>query len=638
MSCQRLPHADLTAAAMKAATSLLLLSLLAVFGHAVADDVAAAAVSAVELEAAKADPKTNVGGSDTSASAADVNAVSADSNTAADSSNAAADSTRRDSDETAEYKVVCYYGSWAVYRWGDGKVDVEDIDPRLCTHLIYTFAGLDARTHEIVSLDEYNDMYDNWGRGAYERFVALKRRNPSLKTLLAIGGWNEGSEKYSEMSSVPAHRQIFVQSCVEFLLRFGFDGMDLDWEYPSQRGGNNQTDKDNFGHLVRELSDAFIPEGLLLTAAVSGSRKIIDSAYHMSTLSQYLDIINVMAYDYHGSWDPFTGHVAPLYISPLDVEHGDGYDYYSVNYTVHHFLAGGVPAKKIALGLPIYGQGFTLSDPSQHGLYAPAPQPMSACRYTGTAGFCGFAEICVMLQGGGWTTEMDADQQAVYSYKGDVWVGYDDLAAVARKAQLIQELGLGGGMVWSVETDDLNNLCNLGTKYPFMTKLWTSLNGEVPNPPTLPPPTTGPTAAPTAAPTTAAPTAAPTTAPTTAAPTMGPTEKPTESPTAAPTTAGPTVAPTTAGSTAGPTAAPTAGPTTAPTVAPTGAPTTNQPYHICNQPGLNPDPTRLCSPVFYECEDIGGSWRVTEMECAGGLVFDRVNHVCSWPQQVEECN
>ncbi len=99
-------------------------------------------------------------------------------------------------------KVVCYYGSWAVYRYGPGKFDVENIDPFLCTHLIFTFAGLDERTNRIVSLDPYNDLYDNWGRGAYERFVNLKRLNPEVKVILAIGGWNEGSEKYSAVSSL----------------------------------------------------------------------------------------------------------------------------------------------------------------------------------------------------------------------------------------------------------------------------------------------------------------------------------------------------------------------------------------------------------------------------------------------------
>ena len=101
---------------------------------------------------------------------------------------------------TAEKKkVVCYFGSWSVYRYGDGKFDVEDINPFICTHLIFTFAGLDPIDNVIVSLDPYNDIYDNWGLGAYERFVALKRLNPELKTILAIGGWNEGSEKYSKV-------------------------------------------------------------------------------------------------------------------------------------------------------------------------------------------------------------------------------------------------------------------------------------------------------------------------------------------------------------------------------------------------------------------------------------------------------
>ena len=61
--------------------------------------------------------------------------------------------------------MACYYGSWAVYRPGLGKFDVEDIDPFLCTHVLYTFAGLQSSTGTIVSLDPYNDLYDNYGKG-----------------------------------------------------------------------------------------------------------------------------------------------------------------------------------------------------------------------------------------------------------------------------------------------------------------------------------------------------------------------------------------------------------------------------------------------------------------------------------------
>jgi chitinase len=95
-------------------------------------------------------------------------------------------------------KMVCYYGSWAVYRPGAGKFDVEDLDPFICTHIIYGFAGL-GYDNTIISLDPYNDLPENWGKGAMVRFTGLKSQNPELKAILAIGGWNEGSEKYSKV-------------------------------------------------------------------------------------------------------------------------------------------------------------------------------------------------------------------------------------------------------------------------------------------------------------------------------------------------------------------------------------------------------------------------------------------------------
>ena len=95
--------------------------------------------------------------------------------------------------------MVCYYGSWAAYRPANGRFDVENIDPFLCTHLIFGFAGLRPYDNAIYALDPYNELCENWGRGAYERFTGLKKINPTLKTLLAVGGWNEGSRKYSQV-------------------------------------------------------------------------------------------------------------------------------------------------------------------------------------------------------------------------------------------------------------------------------------------------------------------------------------------------------------------------------------------------------------------------------------------------------
>ena len=88
--------------------------------------------------------------------------------------------------------IMCYFGSWSTYRWASGHFDVEDIDPFLCTHLVFGFAGLDPDSYTIRALDPYNELEENWGKGAYKRFTNLKNINPNLITLLAIGGWNEG--------------------------------------------------------------------------------------------------------------------------------------------------------------------------------------------------------------------------------------------------------------------------------------------------------------------------------------------------------------------------------------------------------------------------------------------------------------
>ncbi|CAL4143888.1 unnamed protein product, partial [Meganyctiphanes norvegica] len=149
-------------------------------------------------------------------------------------------------------KVVCYYGSWSVYRNGIGKFDIENIDTNLCTHIIYTFAGVDESTSKIKVLDPWNDLPENWGKNAYGRFTGLKAQNPELKTLLAIGGWNEGSMKYSKMAADQKKRAIFIESAVVLLLKHNFDGLDMDWEYPALRGGVPE-DKTNFSILLKEL-------------------------------------------------------------------------------------------------------------------------------------------------------------------------------------------------------------------------------------------------------------------------------------------------------------------------------------------------------------------------------------------------
>jgi len=80
------------------------------------------------------------------------------------------------------------------------------------------------------------------------------------------------------------------------------------------------SDKPNFSEFIKELSAAYRLEGLLLTASVSPSAKVIEQAYDIPVLSKYLDHVSVMTYDYHGQWDKVTGHGAPMKEHPDDTD------------------------------------------------------------------------------------------------------------------------------------------------------------------------------------------------------------------------------------------------------------------------------------------------------------------------------
>lgn len=359
---------------------------------------------------------------------------------------------------TDNYKVVCYFTNWSWYRRGIGKYLPENVDTALCTHVIYAFTVLDSEKLTI----KYHDPWADIDNKMLARVVDLKKKNPKLKVILGLGGWTDSAgDKYSRLVNNPASRAKFIQHALQFINNYGFDGLDFDWEYPKcwqvdcKRGPDS--DKQGFAAMLTELRAAFDSNTprLLLTAAVSPSKKVIDAGYDVPVLARTLDFVNVMTYDYHGSWEKKTGHVAPMYYFP-----GDEFDNFNSNFTLNYFMEMGVPREKIIMGMPMYGQTWTLADTNEHGLNSPTYGPGEAGQYSMQRGMIAYYEICSRLRGDGWSVVRDPHGRiGPFAFKGNQWMSFDDMEMIHLKATFVRNHRLGGAMIWALDFDDFNNVC-----------------------------------------------------------------------------------------------------------------------------------------------------------------------------------
>jgi chitinase len=379
----------------------------------------------------------------------------------------------------SEGVLVCYYSSWSAYREGLGKFEIEDIDPFLCTHIVYGFATLNA-LNRIAPSDRWNDLCGASRNCGYERFTALKQTNPDLKTIISVGGWNDGSTKFSEMVADPTSRATFIGSVLSFLAEHNFDGLDFDWEYPTQRGGVPE-DKENFAVILEELSEALHANGFTLSAPVASSKVIGDEAYDIPRISAAVDFIHLMTYDFHGPWETNTHHHTILHAYPED---SDGSLYLNVDYAVNYWLEQGASADKLVMGAATYGRTWTLDDPAEAGMYAPASLPGSPGNYTRSPGTLAYNEFCELNMDGSWTIVREEDMNEPYAYDlafGNTWSGFDDSESISAKASYALSQNLAGVLVWSLDLDDFRGTCS-GTQFPLVQSLKATFSGDASTP------------------------------------------------------------------------------------------------------------------------------------------------------------
>jgi chitinase len=155
--------------------------------------------------------------------------------------------------------------------------------------------------------------------GYLEQLYLLKKRNRGLKVLLSIGGATN-SPHFASPAASDSGRSNFAASVLALIENIGFDGVDIDWEYPA-----NAAQAADMVLLLKEVRQVFLPNNYTLSIACPGP---FGYTYLLpAEMDEYVDIWNLMAYDYAGSWSNVTGDQANLFRStdvpasmPFDIE------------------------------------------------------------------------------------------------------------------------------------------------------------------------------------------------------------------------------------------------------------------------------------------------------------------------------
>ncbi|CAG2053751.1 unnamed protein product [Timema podura] len=290
----------------------------------------------------------------------------------------------------ADKKVVCYFESWAVYRTGDGAFNIEDIDASLCTHLLYSFINL-GDDGSVSPGDSYADLSD--GLDGYNKVNNLKNQGTGIKIMAALGGGSAGSATFSTVVNDASKRSAFVNNAVNFLSNYGFDGMDIDWEYPASGDGSRSSDK------MLKISSVVLKRCLDTPYYIKRrgvSRHLFKTVGDISNIcsrrncNKSVDFINVMTYDFHSGWESYTGENAPLY-----ARSSDSYDE-SVDSCIQGWLSAGAPAEKIIMGMGLFGISYNLVNADDRWIGSPANGPGAAGIYTEGEGSLGYMEVSLL--------------------------------------------------------------------------------------------------------------------------------------------------------------------------------------------------------------------------------------------------
>ena len=325
-------------------------------------------------------------------------------------------------------RLLGYYTAWSKYN--TPPYTANQIPYEKLTHIAHAFLLLTAKADGTIEIPS----------GTIEPALLKKAHAAGVKVLISIGG-GDGIQgpRFNKMAASETSRQAFVKNVHDFLVKFGYDGVDIDWEVP------NAPDRADCTTLMQELRNG-LPSPWLISRATPSDPRNWGQGFDIPALAPLVDFMNVMTYDYYGSWSGATGHVSPLLQSPADPSQAGSVktsmDLYANQY--------GVPLEQLNIGTPFYGYEFDGTDQ----LWAQC----STCA-SSSQNYAPYIKGLVNQQG--WTRNFDNAAIAPYLTNPNIqslnvpgFITYDDESTTARKTRYVmRKRGFGGVFMWDLSGD-----------------------------------------------------------------------------------------------------------------------------------------------------------------------------------------
>lgn len=393
-----------------------------------------------------------------------------------------------------ERKVIAYFAEWAHGQQSHKNYTADMMPWEKITHINYAFARVNMDTNKIdfgdkaaaIEREFPGQTKDFPYKGHFNVINSYKKKYPNVKSLIAVGGWADSRGFYT-MAETQATRDIFADSCVEFIRNYGFDGLDIDYEYPTETAkAGNENDFDlseprrktlekNYVELMKtlriKLDEAGAKDGkhYLLSAALPASSWIL-GGMGLGEYAQYLDYANLMTYDFHGGWNGVVGHNAPLYPDSRDPESKDvPMPVLNIDWAYRYFR-GVLPPEKINIGIPYYTRGWKDVKPNTlpGGLYGEAAQTGGGAigedniwhdkdklgnEIPGGSNPLWHAKN--LLNNPDYKKYFDSETKSSYIWndKKKVFLSMEDEESLKSKLDYVIDKNLGGVMIWEIDGD-----------------------------------------------------------------------------------------------------------------------------------------------------------------------------------------